>query len=427
MKFEKRTNKDGTAYYSFVHYNPKTKKRMRLTRDEIKERFGHDIETEDEAKECLKLLEAQFETEKMRIVRRLDWESKYYNFVGLVEVYETWQKKNAPESWTNNVFYLKHYVLPFFLTEKKLHNAEMWPDHFEDFRDWLEQKAFLLRGAKKLISYSSKNHAVKALNTFLKSMLLRKLIAKEATCKPFPDHLVGHRDLDDVIMPDEADAVQATLNAQNHQIESIFHRFLYFTGLRYEEARGMSLGDIHQGQLEDSILGKALDNAKISYYGYVVVDSQYVKSLPDGRVLRKPLKGKKKISEREARVIPIIDKNLWNQLVDLSAGLHASYKTKVKGPSKRDYLFFQAITASSDTRLKQAFEANKLKYRSWHCCRHSRATFLIGELKELMIVRLWLGHKSINVLEKYNHIYQAIIRKAKSADALDGEFAFTKV
>lgn len=66
MKFEKRVNKDGSSYYSFVWYDSKQDKRIRLTKEEIKTRFGRDILTEEGARGCLKLLEAQYEAEKVR-------------------------------------------------------------------------------------------------------------------------------------------------------------------------------------------------------------------------------------------------------------------------------------------------------------------------------------------------------------------------
>ena len=199
MKFEKRTNKDGSSYYSFVWYDSKNDKRLRLTRTEIKKRFGKDILTEAEARECLKLLSAQYESEKVRIERRLSWQQEFYNFTSLLEQYEKSQRKRAPNSFQNNVFYMKHYVLPFFLTQKKLNNIELWPDYFEDFRDWLEKSAKLMRG-KGLISFSSKNHAIKALNTFLSHLYDKKLIQRMSKCEAFGEHLINKRDIDDVTL-----------------------------------------------------------------------------------------------------------------------------------------------------------------------------------------------------------------------------------
>jgi site-specific recombinase XerD len=429
MKYEKRSKKDGTGiYYSFVHYNGETGQRLRLTKKEIKERFGHDITTEEEAKECLKLLEAQFESEKFRIKRKLAWKEKYYNFVELMSQYEVAQKKNAPQSYRNNVFYLEHYVLPYFLNIKKLNSVDSWPDYFDQFKDWLENDAKLIRNSDKGISYASKNHSIKSLNTFLAHLFLKKIISVETKCPPFPEHLMNERNLDDIVTEDEFETVQQKLQELGYNKERLFHRLLYFTGMRYEEGRGLSLSDLFQGELENSILGKALENNKVKYFGYIVIDSQYVSTLPDGKIKRKPLKGQKKVSEKAARTIPIIDKELWNDLVEAAAHLHVDFKNRKYGNDKKDYTFFRDMSAAtSDRHLKESFEACKIRYKSWHCCRHSRATYLIGELKEPMIVRLWLGHKSIKVLEKYNHLYQAVVRQARLKESFDGDFKLKKV
>ncbi len=115
MRYEKRTNKNGLSYYSFV-----TSERKRLSREEVRKRFGKDIVTEEEAKDCVKLLETKFELTKIRIQRRITWESEYYEFSKLLEGYVARQKKSAPNSWQNSQFYLKHYVLFYFLQVKKL-------------------------------------------------------------------------------------------------------------------------------------------------------------------------------------------------------------------------------------------------------------------------------------------------------------------
>ena len=88
MRYERRSKKDGSdPYYSFV-----TADRQRLTREEIRRRFGKDITTEEEAKGCLQLLEAKLEQNRIRIQNRLTWEKEYYNFSSLLEEYLTHQK-----------------------------------------------------------------------------------------------------------------------------------------------------------------------------------------------------------------------------------------------------------------------------------------------------------------------------------------------
>ena len=134
MRYEKRQNKNGTYYYSFVTAN-----RKRLTRQEIRNRFGKDILTEAEAIDALKLLGAEDELKRMRIQKRLEWQKEFYNFKALLDQYAEVQKKNAPNSWQNNVHYLRHYVLHYFLQVARLNNIELWSDHFEQFKTWLEK------------------------------------------------------------------------------------------------------------------------------------------------------------------------------------------------------------------------------------------------------------------------------------------------
>src|SRR4051812_34913501 len=111
MAYVKRTKKDGTSYYSFVLYDRRLGTNVRLSRIEIRKRFGRDVTTEEEAKEFQKLLEALHESESIRIQRRIEWKNKYYNFNDLMDQYEAWQKKEAPNSFKTNLTYMKHYVL----------------------------------------------------------------------------------------------------------------------------------------------------------------------------------------------------------------------------------------------------------------------------------------------------------------------------
>jgi integrase len=415
MKYEKRTQKNGSSYYSFVHYDSKTDKRLRLTKEEVRKRFGKDILTQAEAKECLVLLEAQYESEKVRIQRRLSWEAEYYNFTGLLESYAKAQKKKAPNSWENNVFYIKH----FFLTKKKLNNVELWEDSFEEFKDWLEKDAKLVRG-KGIISFSSKNHAIKSLNTFMKLLHSQKLVTRLTRCDAFAEHLQNARTIDDVVHPKEVESVYKMLIEQGHKMEASFFRYLYFSGMRFSEGIGISLADLFQGELpENQLMAKKIKMHKIKYHGYIVADSQI-----DNKGKRWPFKGKKEISEKHSRTIPIVDKILWNELVELASG---EYERLGSGNKKDAFLFRGIDATTSSRRLEAAFQSCKLKYRTWHCLRHSRATWLIGETGDEILAKAWLGHSSQRVFERYNHMYQSLVREAKAKDTVGKEFKLKKV
>jgi integrase len=420
MQYEKRENKDG-IYYSFVWYDTTQKRRIRLTRGEILKRFGHEITTEEEAKNCIKLLEAQYQTEKVKIERRLSWEKEFYDFKGLLEQYEKSQKKTAPNSWQNSTFYLKHYVLPFFLTHKKLNNVGLWEDYFDEYVEWLEKSAVKIR-SKKMISYSSKNHAIKALNTFLNHLYLKKLVHRAVKCGAFPEHLIGKRTLDDVVYPHEMESVYEALLHLGYKLEAVFFRYQFFSGMRFSEGLAISIADIFPDELpSNQPIAKKLEFYKMKYHGYIVSESQV-----DEKFVRCPFKGKKEISERYARTIPICDKKLWNDLVDLAEERYNSWN-KVATDRKSCFLFRGIDDTTSSRRLQEAFESCKLKYRSWHCLRHSRATWLIGETSDESLARAWLGHSSPRIFERYNHLYQALVREAKSRDSVGKEFKLKRV
>ncbi len=217
--------------------------------------------------------------------------------------------------------------------------------------------------------------------------------------------------------------VYLSLKSNKHTQEAILFRYLFFSGMRFSEGLAISLADIYQGLLpENQLLSKKLKTNNITYFGYVVSDSQ----LNDKKV-RVPFKGKREISEKNSRTIPIIDKTLWNDLVSLAEEKFNLWSNS-KHTNKKDYYLFDLIDDSTARRrLEEAFRSVKLKFRTWHCLRHSRATWLIGETGDEVLARTWLGHSSPRIFEKYNHMYQALIREAKAKDTVGSEFKLKKV
>lgn len=417
MRYERRSKNDGTGvYYSFV-----TSDRKRLSKEEIRNRFGKDITTEDEAKECLKLLEAKDESVKMRIQKRLAWEKEFYGFAKLLEQYEVDQKKSAPNSWQNNVFYLKHYVLHYFLQVKKLNNIESWSDHFDDFRAYLETAKTIKQNT--VIAYQSKNHAIKSLNTFLFHLEKKKIIERAYKCETFEEHLMNTRTIDDVIFPEEMEIIYDILMKRGHKLEALLFRYFYDTGGRWQEGLGLSLANIFQGEIDNDLLSKKMKAYEITYYGYIVLESQLV-NIVDGKPVRAPFKGRKVIAEKYNRIQPITDKVLWNHLVEIAEAVHKKYPNKLPG----DCLIFEGVDdTTASRRLESAFIEARLRYRSWHCLRHSKCTWLIGLTGDSMLARIILGITSPKTLERYNHIYQAISRAAKSKQLTGKKFGLKKV
>lgn len=169
MRFKKRRTRKDESCYSFLYWDPKTKKRIRLLKSEV----PADIDSDKKAEEFCKTKEAELQAFSLKSKRELDWKSKFYDFEQLLELYAKRQKTEAPNSWETDVYYLEQYVCMFFLTIKKTNNLNSWDLHFEDLRDWLEKDAELVKqkGKNTKLAYATKNACIKSLNRFLSTMV----------------------------------------------------------------------------------------------------------------------------------------------------------------------------------------------------------------------------------------------------------------
>jgi integrase len=127
---------------------------------------------------------------------------------------------------------------------------------------------------------------------------------------------------------------------------------------------------------------------------------------------------KKVINERNTRVIPIVNEELWSILSRRAKVTFARWKaSEFKSNDKSDYLLFENITqTTSSARLKEAFNKSNLRYRSWHCCRHTRGTFIHGKTGDKELTMQWLGHSSEKVHNKYLHTYEGLMREIKAKE-----------
>lgn len=421
MMYEKRTIKTtGESYYSFVRYDVSTRKRVRMSREETRNRFGRDILTEEDAKKCLGLLRAEVDSTKERFQRRLDWQEKYYRFGELLRMYKVKRQRKAPNSWRHSVHYLSYYVLPFFLTIKKLDNILLWPDHYEAFRTWLETEASLVRKPEQKISFASRNHCVKALNTFMRHLKEDGIIRELRILEAFDGDLMNEKTADDLVSDEEMESLVSRLHEQGHHTEADYYRTLFFTGMRFNEALGISFADIFPNQVEGNLLSDLLKKNKIHHFGYILLESQPAaenRSARDPvtlRVPRKPLKGRKKICEKNSRIVPITDERVWISLVERSKQQFRLWKNGAYGTDQKDYLIFDGLNkATSMTRLKQAYEALGIKCRTWHCLRHTRGTMLFAQTHDRELAKIWLGHTSDRVFSAYLHCNQQMVRKVR--------------
>ena len=111
-------------------------------------------------------------------------------------------------------------------------------------------------------------------------------------------------------------------------------------------------------------------------------------------------------------VIP--DQLLWQELAKLFNIQVDAFNRLTWGRDPKDYAIFDGLEKTTAARrLALAYEKCGLRYRSWHCCRHSCATNIIGQTGDYSLARAWLGHNSPSAIERYVHIHQAIIRMSK--------------
>ena len=439
MAYTKKRDRAGNTYYSFMVYDSKTGKNIRLKKSEIQNRFGRDIITEEEAINVETSLKAEFDSAGERFKRQLEWKEKYYKFGSLLENYTERQKRKSPHGYRNSVHYLKYYVLPYFLNIAKNNNINNWHLNYGKFKIWLEDDAKLLRDPSRIISYSSKNHAIKSLNTFMRHLKSEGIVNQLHVCEAFDESKLNEKTIDDVITEDESWTVYKQLLNLGYKNEAEYFLMLYWTGMRFNEGLGVSLADIYKGEISRESLKNLLrrnfifykDEQNISdeylyrYFGFFTLSSQpdnggsksIVRDKND-QILRKPLKMKKAINERNTRIIPIICEELWKILTERAKIAYRRWKNNHHlSRNKSDYLLFEDIYQTTSTlRLKEAFKKSGLKYRSWHCCRHSRGTFLHGKTGDKELTMQWLGHASEKVHNKYIHTYEGLMREIRAKE-----------
>jgi len=417
MHFEKITKKSGTLEYSFRFRDPQTKKLKRLARD-----LTPRMNTDEEANEFCQKWNAREDAARVRGQERLAWQRKFYNFENLLSIYSEHMKRQAPNSWKNSVFFMRHYVLDFYLNKMNVPNLELWHRYYLDFTEWLIKDATLVRQTEKQthISYGSKNHCIRSLNTFLRYMKLKNQINHFSPCPSFKSHLLNTRGADDLVSEDEYNTIYNELTQLNEEVAD-FYCLLYHSGMRLNEMRGLSLADVFPGKIPMENINNELERFGFSTYGHIALTSQPVNDHlgtlrnSDGHVERKPLKTRKAMTSKEGRLIPINDKMAFNTLVKLYKKAEQDFQEKKHGPNRSDYLFFDTVTKNKISfTLKSVYDKFHWRYKSPHCLRHTRATYLVGKTLNPILARLILGHTKNETTARYIHLHEDVIRRAKN-------------
>jgi len=411
MYVQKRIDKNGETYYSFSYLDD-SGKRVRLSKKE----HPH-FRYEEEAREWAKTQTAYRQASKDFIQKKLAWKIKFYDFEPLLKRYADWQQVHAPNSWENNVYHIEQFILPWFLGEKLQNNVNGWHFLFQDFITYLRKDCRTAKGDRK-ISIAMANNIIHSLNSFTRFLSVHNLLDPSAAikCTAFPEHMTNQKGFDEVILEPEFDVIYRKLEVLNQASADMF-LLLYRTGMRINEALGIPMSFLFKGEMT-GVLHDELKDKKISYIGYLVLESQ-----PEGRGLkrdpethkvnRKPLKARKLIQNKDNRLIPIRDKSVWNMLARRYKAQNEKLLKAVYGHDPINYLLFDDLTYNTlACDLRQVYKGTVFKAKGPHSCRHSFATIFTGETRSFLLAKLILGHKS-KAFEGYLHLYEAISLQAK--------------
>ncbi|MEK6627203.1 MAG: site-specific integrase [Bdellovibrionota bacterium] len=417
MYWQKRINALSEPYYSFIQWNPAVKKNIRLKQREV----PANITSDKQADEFCKLREHETEAIKARIEQKLDWQKKFYKFEELLKICEKEAMKKAPNSFISLNYYLRQYGFDYFLNKKQCNNINNWHLYFEDFREWLiTTKTIKTTQNNNTLSYSSKNNIIGAINFFLDVMYKKGKCQQSPKCQKFPRHLLNFRDAKHVIDENEAQSIISKLNEVDpSRLSSDFFTVLLNTGLRLGEGLSISLNDFYPGMPDNKIMKGALDRHKLNPHGYISLESQLGDSVkPRGlnnAVIRKPLKGRKRIDAKSSRIIPVINKACFNALATRFNIQCDLLSNQVFGSNRSDYLLFDGLTKNRFSRiLREAYKKTKYFHKSPHCARHTFATNFAGlSNADTMLCRLVLGHKDEDTTLGYVHIFEQINRQTR--------------
>lgn len=400
-----------------MYYDSVLKKNVRLRIGEIPTSIGSD----DEADAFCRQKESEIESSKIRILRRLKWKSRYHNFENLMEIFKNERMKESPNNWKNDIYYMEHYVLNFFINQNTFANMNDWYIHFEDFKSWLD-KVKTVKGNSEL-AYSTKNQCIKALNAFLKIMNRKNKIDRLTKCSQFARHLENSKSVEEVIQDSDIEKIYRELKQINVVAADLFF-VLVHTGLRINEGLGLCLDNLVQGNVENKAFHEQLVRNGVDYVGYISLESQPINSTnirdKNGFVLRKALKGRRRIDPKNNRIIPLINKEVFNKLATLYFSQRELYQQKKFGENPKDYLLFDGLNKQKfGNYLGQACKNLKIRHYTPHSCRHTFATQFTGlTFGNVFLCQMVLGHRDLNTSRKYIHIWEQIHKNSKSAQQL---------
>lgn len=414
-----------TIRWAFERYNPVTKKHEKVRKQDIPPHIWNSKD-EEVVYAYASSKAAEEDAICARAKKKLEWQTKYFDFDKLVDEFEEFHKTVAPKNWENDMRYLRSYALDFFLNEFNSNNVHDWPSLFDKFKIWLKTTKPLKKRIDRL-SLNTQNKIINMLNQFIRYNS-RKSGQNIQTMPLYPKEMLPQVTAEMLVREHEIPQIYQALKEIREESASLF-LVLVRSGLRINEAVGMSIKDIRQGKLKGEHgdkLHRRLEKSDLgNYLGYFYLMSQpaldVVRTLvpwtdPDGKswkadsVPRTSLKMRKRIDPRFARFVPIWDKQAWNTVVTLYNGQLELFQAQKYGEDEADYLLFDGLTSSKFyLDLKLAQERTKLLHRSPHKLRHTHLTWLYGAISEDPFIAEKIGgHRDRTALEVYSHIRQQL-------------------
>jgi len=369
-------------------------------------------------KDALKWIKSKKGMKELDFVKRhsdgikwLKWKNDYAKINDLLEDFKEYHKENAPNSYMSAISYLEKYVIRFYIDIQKENNLKYWCRYHEEFRKFLKEKAFKV-GTKTAIAYSTKNHCIRAYNNFMKFLKKKHYIEPHdyVPCESFAEHLVNQnaRGYEDIINLKEYGTLCEKLKESKE-----YFMVLYNSGMRFHELYSLPMSAVYEDNDNfPEFMREKFTSLGKSIYGYILLESQMKyktikRKKKTGHIERKPLKGRRAITFKDARIIPIMDMDTWNIIVqNYNRAFDEHKKREFISSKENDYLLFNV----NDSRLRRDFLLHCKK--GFHACRHSFVTNLVGETRDMIITKAITGHKS-DAFFKYLHIYEEIALKAK--------------
>lgn len=335
---------------------------------------------------------------------QLAWKKKYANFDKDVSQFLEWYAEEAPNSWEACRSWLQNYVIPYFIG-KGLNNPNLWHTEFENFRRWLEKEATIYGGRKKP-SYSTMGHIVKALNSFLRFLGLHQkmdALTSQIKCRGYRRSKMNKRGKEDLFQPDEYEMLKHALG-----ISSQFYIILMNTGMRIHELYSLPFSNVFKGDKDlDEALKMPFKQLGQKIFGYVRLESQMklkaaYRIKTTGTIPRKPLKSKPKIAAEYNRIIPIVDEETWNILVENRRRAMKEWEERAYISSKVDDYLLMNVDLNNIRR-----DMRKYTTKTPHCCRHTYTTNTVKAFRGVNygpeLIKGITGHSSVE-FERYVHL-----------------------